>query len=113
MAAYGPHYDKDQWHKSTEYIPERFDPNSELFSVPNSEKYGSSKSRHPRSMVPFSCGPRICPGQILATVESKVVIARLIFRMEYDVDQDLLDNPTAQFNVNSQWHLKGTIRKLY
>lgn len=42
-----PHYNKNQWPNPTEFIPERFDPESEFYVKPN-----------PKSFIPFSFGIR-------------------------------------------------------
>lgn len=110
MNAYGPHLDKEQWKQPLDFIPERFDPMSDMFNKPSSNGT-TGKSRHPKSMVPFSSGIRICPGQALATLETKIVVSRIINRIEYEIDAKQLANPNACFNVTSQLHVKGKILK--
>lgn len=45
-----PHYNPTQWHTPTEFIPERFDPESEFFLKPNSSK---KEARDPKAYIPF------------------------------------------------------------
>ena len=56
-----PHFNKDLWINPTEFIPERFDPESKFY-----------KQSNPKSFVPFSFGIRNCAGQTLAKIEAKV-----------------------------------------
>jgi cytochrome P450 len=49
------HYDESEWTKPFEFIPERFDPESEYFGKADSK----GKARTPLSYVPFSFGPRV------------------------------------------------------
>lgn len=104
----GPALDKTQWHTPTEFIPERFDPNSEYFNKP-----GTNQPRHPKCLIPFSHGLRTCPGKVLSMFETKIVLARLLHRIEYEVDKDMLDNPTMLFYLQSQYKLKATVTKKY
>ena len=103
----GPHHDSTQWHKPTEFIPERFDPESEYFDKPGEP----GKMRHPDTLVPFSIGTRVCPGKSLAVFEAKVVISRLLHTIEYEVDQDLWNDGKARFNVHSQFRVHAKILK--
>ena len=43
-----PHFDPNQWRRPEEFLPERFDPENELFYKP-----GSKEIRHPKSFIPF------------------------------------------------------------
>lgn len=105
QVTYGPAVDKSQWHKPAEFIPERFDPLSEYFYRPNSD----NKPRNPRSWVPFSSGIRTCPGKVLTTFETKIVIARMVSRIEYEINEDLLQNDKLQFNIHSQHQVIGKL----
>ena len=48
------HMSDKEWTNPTEFIPERFDPESEYFRKPDSE----GKSRSPYTWIPFSYGMR-------------------------------------------------------
>ena len=56
--------------------------------------------------TPFSSGARKCPGQVLANIEAKVLIAVFALKMNYDVDKEQLKNDNIKFNVVSSYHLK-------
>jgi len=64
------HHDVNQWGENhNEFIPERFDSNSQHFKAP------SGKPRHPYSYAPFLGGHRICLGKTFAENVAKKLIA--------------------------------------
>lgn len=101
----GPSQDPSQWHKPREYIPDRFNPESEYFFKPGQP----GAVRNPKSWIPFSSGIRTWPGKALAIYEAKAIIARLMYNMEYDIDQDLINNDKVQFQMTSQFHVTGKV----
>ena len=103
---YFPHYNKNEWDSPKIFIPERFDPESDYFFKPNSQEV-----RDPMSYLPFSSGSRPWAGQALAKIESRVILSRILTSVEYEIDQSLLDNETARFNIFSQFKLTGKITK--
>jgi len=90
------HMDPEEWKDPLKFIPERFDENSEFYYVPKREK-----KRHTTSYIPFNRGIRNCPGQVLATLEIKVLLVCFLSQVEYQVDQELLDNDYVNFNLIS------------
>ncbi|XP_063991338.1 cytochrome P450 4C1-like [Diachasmimorpha longicaudata] len=70
MLPYATHRDPKYWKNPEEFIPERFTPEN-------------AKNRHPFAYVPYSAGPRICPGPKYGVVCVKIVIAHIVrnFRM--------------------------------
>ena len=99
-----PHYNPAYYHKPFEFIPERFDPDSKYFSVP-----GSKSPRDPKWYNPFGVGLRNCVGQTLAKLESKVILSRLITRIDFDLDQDIAANEFMRFNLVQDSVLRGRI----
>ena len=97
------HYNPEQWHRPDEFIPERFDPESELFFKP-----GTKELRHPKSYIPFSFGPRNCLGQTLAKLELKVILSRFVSKVEYEINEELMIND-YRYNVIDGKHLYGKI----
>lgn len=54
------HHNSSEWQRPEEYLPDRFNPESELYLTP------SGKKRNSYSFVPFSGGKRICFGKTFA-----------------------------------------------
>ena len=90
------HFNPKEWHRPTELIPERFDPESELFFKP-----GTKSMRHPKSWNVFSTGKRKCAGQTLAMLSAKVMLVRLLTKLDFDIKHELLDREKACFDMFS------------
>ena len=60
--------------------------------------------------IPFGFGARNCLGQSLAKLETKVILSKILTSIDYEVDQELLDNEDLSFNVYSQFKLNGKIK---
>lgn len=101
-----PHYNSSEWHLPTKFIPERFEADSEYYYKP-----GTKDMRHPKAYIPFSFGERNCAGQTIAKLESKVLLSRILTKVEYKIDQDQIDNDYALFNLFSQMHINAKITK--
>ena len=100
------HYYSTEWYNPTEFLPERFDPESEYFFKP------SKNLKEPRSLHsynPFSVGIRNWVGQILAKLELKVILSRIITTLDFEIDEDQLKNNYAKFNLFSQMDLNGKV----
>jgi cytochrome P450 len=102
----GPGFDPNQWHRPTEYLPERFNPEDQLFLRPDGQG-----SRHPLSWWAFSAGQRSCPGQTMAQMEMKVILARFLYITDYWIREDLLSNEKAKFGMHSQMDLIGGCKR--
>ena len=98
-------YDPHNYQRPLEFIPERFDPTSDLFFKPG----GTKEQRPPKSNTPFSLGLRNCAGQTLAKLEVKVILTRLLQKIDYEVNEDIISNPDVKFNIVDGTHLKGKI----
>lgn len=101
------HYDPQIWQKPSEYIPERFDPESDYYYMPGPEK----KARKPLSFVAFSNAIRKCPAPTFAYLELKVFCAYFLGRFEYQVDKKLLDYDHVRYGIMSHFPLDVTITK--
>ena len=97
------HYNPYEWQKPHEFIPERFDPESEYFNKPQTTEEGvvASKSRAFMS-VAFSYGERKCPGQAFALLEIKVALTYLLTHFDFDVAQEVLDQKGAGFGIGTE-----------
>ena len=101
-----PHYNPKEWHDPKSFIPERFDPESKYFFKPNSD----NQPRHPKSFIPFGFGARNWMGQSLAKLEGKVVLSRILTTIDYEIDQDLLENEYVSYNIISHFKVYGKIK---
>jgi len=95
------HYDPREWHEPMKFIPERFDSQSKYFYKPDTKE-----PRHTLSYAPFSFGLRKCPGQILAMLELKFLLAKFVTTVKYEVDEDLLMNEYVRFPIFTSFKLK-------
>ena len=91
------HYNPNIWKEPLKFIPERFDSESEYYMTSK-----ENKARAPMSWIPFSFGPRNCPGQSLALLETKVILIYFLSKLDYKIDQELIDSDYAYFSVISQ-----------
>ena len=101
-----PHYNTKEWHNPTEFIPERFDPESDFFFKPNSDK---KEVRSQNSYIPFSLGLSSWMGQSFAKLELRVVLSRIISNLTFSINSDQLNNDFCKFNEFSQMELFGSI----
>mmetsp|Transcript_25635 Transcript_25635/g.19393 ORF Transcript_25635/g.19393 Transcript_25635/m.19393 type:complete len:94 (-) Transcript_25635:94-375(-) len=69
-----------EWIDPNEFIPERFDPNSNYFKTPSGQK------RHPMSYGPFLGGKRICLGKTFAEQITKVIFTMIVWNFEFEFD---------------------------
>ena len=90
-AAYNP----KQWLDPFDFIPERFDPSSRYFKTPE------KKLRDPCSMIPFSLGIRKCPGQTLAMLELKTILAYIFTSIDYSISTDAKNSNNIGFGMGS------------
>ena len=76
---YGLHMNSNEWQRPFEFIPERFDSNSELSLTPGGKK------RNTGSYCPFGGGMRICLGKTFADVNMKIMMTYMtqIFNFEH------------------------------
>jgi cytochrome P450 len=102
------HYDENEWIWPYEFIPERFDPESEYFKKPNS----GGKARTPLSHVPFSFGPRVCAGSSYALLEMKVALLYILTHVEYDVDENFFKKEGIGYGVGSECVLDFKVVKI-
>jgi len=102
-----PQWDAKEYHRPEEFIPERFDPESEYFTRP-----GDGKPRRPYSYIPFSYGCRACPGQSFSMLELKVAAAYVLTHIEYDVPEDILKDEGVGWAVCTPYKLNMTITKI-
>ena len=102
------HYHPLHWREPEKYVPERFDPTSPWFKTPD------GKNRHPCTFMPFSFGPRNCPGQIIAFLEMRVFITYLLLKLDFklDLEPELKDCDHVSFAVSTPNKLHVRVTKV-
>ena len=95
ISTYTMNHSMKDYEKPNEFIPERFDPESEHFIAPGRK----DNKRSPYSWVPFAHGMRGCPGQPFAMMQVKVMVLYLLSRYEIIIDQNLLKDKSVSFNI--------------
>ena len=69
--------------------PDRFDP----------DRFAGEREIIPGSYLPFGLGPRICVGAAFATIESALILARLIRRYDFEVESPDKVRPVARLTT--------------
>ena len=72
--------DKNQWIQPEEFLPERFDSDSEYFLTPTGQK------RNPFAFSPFLGGMRICLGKTFIESVSKVTLPVLLSKFQFELE---------------------------
>ncbi|CAI2364476.1 unnamed protein product [Moneuplotes crassus] len=89
------HYNEDYWKDPHDFVPERYDDESEFYKQAEKEgKFGLGFSTRP-----FSHGFRACPGQSFALLEMKVAIIVILTLIDYEVDPELFQKEGVGFGV--------------
>lgn len=102
------HHNPNEWISPSEFLPERFDPESKYFTRPLQDgDIGEGKNRHPYSYIPFGVGMRNCTGQGLAWMVMRTTFVYLLLNFDITIDQDQLDSDTIGFAFGSNINLKG------
>lgn len=88
------HHDPAQWGaRHNEFIPERFDPDSEHFKAPN------GKSRHPYAYAPFFGGHRVCLGKTFAEVVAKKLITTILKFYTLEHANESMKTETHEYEI--------------
>ena len=67
----GIHFNKNEYQRPNEFLPERFDNKSKLSLTP------SGKVRNPYSLLSFNGGKRICFGKTFSDVMQRLIVVYL------------------------------------
>ena len=95
-----------EYQKPFEFIPERFDPESEFFTKPS-----NGKTRGPYSYIPFSHGQRGCPGQSLGMLQLRVALVYVLSKFHYKVEGDLMQREDVGFALRSGINMHATFTR--
>lgn len=68
-----------EWQRPTEFLPDRFNPESPLFLTRDGKK------RHPMSFLPWGSGKRVCFGKTFAEAKLKVILTYLTQRFDFEL----------------------------
>nr|AOQ25840.1 CYP5681B1 protein [Moneuplotes crassus] len=96
------HYDDKKWLQPKEFIPERFDFESEFYK--KSKELGLTGDVYSRRS--FGHGNRACPGQSFALLEMKIAIAYFTLHLDYSFSEEDLSKDGIGFALMSQFNPK-------
>jgi cytochrome P450 len=102
-----PQNSQNDWHKPNEFIPERFNADSEYFNKP-----GSNKLRSVYSYIPFAHGPRTCPGKTLGTLLSRVCVMYFMSYSEIEISKEQIENEGIGFGVGCKFNLEAQVDEI-
>lgn len=91
------HYNEELWLRPKEFIPERFDIDSDIYKE-SKLKCNDISSFSRRA---FSHGKRSCPGQTLAYLEIKIILSYIITMIDYDIDEEFLNRYGIGFGLGA------------
>ena len=98
MATTAVHHDKEIWGEDAD----RFNPLR--FSKPR---------KHLASFYPFGLGSKICPGQNLAMVETKVALAMIIRQYSFVVSPNYVHAPIVLVSLQPQYGAPLLFRRIF
>ncbi|KAI0398014.1 cytochrome P450 [Xylariaceae sp. FL0594] len=94
VSAYAMHHNEEYFRDPYTFLPERWmqatsDPNSNSTSNSNPDEVEEKKDdgiqpHNPRAFIPFSTGARSCAGKPMAYLEMSLVMAKTLFRFDYE-----------------------------
>jgi cytochrome P450 len=102
------HFNEESWSDPLKFEPDRHDPDSEFSQ--QAKKQGITHDTY--SMRSFGHGLRNCPGQTLAKLEMKIIIAFFVSHGQFKLDQKDIDNEGIGFGLGSHFNLTGQVTKL-
>jgi len=82
--------------------PDRFDPDRFL---PEREA-----AQAPGSYLPFGAGPRVCVGAAFATIETALILARLVRRFDFAASDPAAVRPYARLTTRPAAEIRMTVR---
>lgn len=108
LDVYTAHYDDNCWLNPKEFVPERFDTESDFYK----ESLKQGKVRNVYSRRVFSHGNRACPGMTLGVLQIKIIIAYLLMKIDYEIDEKWFSNEGVGFGLGSEINVPFVVRKL-
>lgn len=87
----GIHRDPDNFDRPDDFVPLRFQ-----HGIGRASKHG-----HPLAYLPFSAGPRNCIGSNFATLEARIILARILQRLDFSVLPSYVHKPMPTITLVS------------
>lgn len=103
---FAAHQWPEEWQRPTEFLPDRFNTESPLYTRPDGGK------RSPNAFCPFIFGMRQCPGKALGKMELKVLVMYFLLNTKWEIPEDLLANDDLTFTILSPHELELTMEKI-
>jgi cytochrome P450 len=97
IAPWSIHRHVTLWKDPALFDPDRFLPEREAEQVPG-------------SYLPFGAGPRICVGAAFATIETALIIARLVRRFDFEALQPETVRPYARLTTRPAVEIMMRVR---
>jgi cytochrome P450 len=98
IAPWAIHRHRDLWPEPDRFDPDRFAPERE-------------HEIEPGSYIPFGIGPRVCVGAAFATVEATLILARLVRRYDFAVENPEAVRPVARLTTRPKTEITARVRK--
>lgn len=90
------HHNPEEWQNPSEYIPERFDPESPYYLTP------AGKKRHPQSFSPFLGGRRVCLGKTFADLITKTMVSIIVYQVDLKLKDPVHYTKRPMNRINSE-----------
>lgn len=104
---YTGHFDDKSWLHSKDFIPERFDMDSDFYK----QSLAAGKNKNSYSRRTFSHGARNCPGQTLALLEMRIILLFFLMHTDYEVDEAFLTKEGVGFGLATDLELEIKVKK--
>ena len=91
------HRHRDFWENPHAFDPDRFSPEREKAIIPG-------------TYMPFGLGPRVCVGAGFATAESALILARLVRRFDFSIDDADKVRPVARLTTRPAEQIMCRVR---
>ncbi len=98
IAPWSMHRHVKLWDNPDRFDPDRFLPENESKQVPG-------------SYLPFGAGPRICVGAAFATIETALIIARLVRRFDFEALDASTVRPYARLTTRPATEISMRVRR--
>ena len=102
MQKYATSYDPANFARPEAFVPERWLPN------PPAEFANDNREAH----APFSLGPRNCIGRNLAYSEMRLIMAKIVWNFDFELDKERCGNWICDQKIFGLWEKNPLYVKL-